>query len=914
MAIAAGSRVAGYEVLSLIGAGGMGEVYRARDTRLNRDVALKILPETFALDADRLARFRREAQVLASLNHPNIGAMYGFEESNGTHALVLELVEGSTLADRIAQGPIPLDEALPIAKQVAEALEGAHEQGIVHRDLKPANIKVRDDGTVKVLDFGLAKAFAPDPSAASGTALSNSPTITGPAAVTGIGVLLGTAAYMSPEQAKGKATDKRSDVWSFACVLYEMLAGRRAFEGEDVSDNIAAVLRGEPEWSALPRDTPAPVVQLLRRSLEKDARHRLRGMAAVLFVLNEPEQLTAKSNTLSVGRPSIKWTLATAAIAATVAAVVTGGISWFWMPAAPNPLLTRLSFVLPPDHRFANTGRQAIEISPDGKHIAYTANRSLWIRPMSGGEPRPLVSEGQFALIGPAFSPDGQHIAFWSGLNVGAGSSSALRRVPIAGGAPSEICPVAAVPHGITWVGHDIYFALAAADGNPSAIFRVSADGGEPVQVVKAAPGEALYGPRPLPGNRGLLFNVAEGLSSARWDNARIVAQLPSGEQKTILKGGSDGRYLPTGHLLYATRGILYAVRFDVERLEASGPRVAVLEGVARTSGAASGATQFGVADTGTVILIPGAASTGRGRILALFSRTGDATPIDVPIDTYEFPRVSPDGTRIAVGTNDGQSANISIYDLGGGSSLGRLTDGGKNRFPIWSRDGRHVAFQSDREGDLGIWWQAADGSAQPKRLTRAEAGTAHVPDAWSPQSDTLLFTVVRGTTQSLFALSVPDGKSTSVANITSSNPITPVFAPGGRWFAYHTSVQGRYTVWVQPFPPEGTAREVSAEGTSHHPVWLNDGSELLYVTGAAAFSARRISLVPGFSLGRAQSFRDSIVPTAPPMAESRNFDVLPDGRIVADADSLQLQPGLTQRIDVVQNWFQELERLVPTN
>ena len=445
MALAPGTRLGVYEIVAQIGEGGMGLVYRARDTKLNRDVALKVLPDLFAGDADRLARFTREAQTLASLNHPNIAHIHGLEESGGVRALVMELVEGDDLSQRIARGAIPVDEALPIAKQIAEALEAAHQQGIIHRDLKPANIKLRPDGTVKVLDFGLAKALAPEQDPASGAHRSQSPTITSPAMLTGLGIVLGTAAYMAPEQAKGREADKRSDIWAFGCVLYEMLTGRRPFDGEDMTDVLGAVVRLEPRWEALPSDVPAPVRTLLRQCLVKDRRRRVGDIAAALFVLDHQASIVS---TVPVAPRSnrIAWLVAALSIIATVAtAVVALRMS---RSATLAPELVQFTIAPPEKTAFGGpvagwTGRAAqLAISPDGRNIVFVAGAQsafqIWLRPVASAEARPI--QGTEGGTFPFWSPNSQFVAFFAG--------GKLKRVAIAGGPPVELTDVAT---GLRW-------------------------------------------------------------------------------------------------------------------------------------------------------------------------------------------------------------------------------------------------------------------------------------------------------------------------------------------------------------------------------------------------------------------------------------------------------------------------------
>jgi eukaryotic-like serine/threonine-protein kinase len=590
MSLAAGSRLGCYEIGSPLGAGGMGEVYRARDTRLKRDAALKILPESFATDPDRLARFQREAQVLASLNHPNIAHVYGLEQSDGIQALVMELVEGPTLADRIAQGPIPVDEALPIAKQIAEALEAAHEQGIIHRDLKPANIKVRSDGTVKVLDFGLAKAL--EPVSVANLNATASPTITSPAMMTGVGMLLGTAAYMSPEQARGKTVDKRSDIWAFGCVLYEMLTGRRAFGGEDVTETLAAVVKSEPAWDAVP-DTVSPSVRtFLYRCLQKNVKQRLHDIADMRMALEGAFE-TAGRQSVPVAQP-VWQRMLPFAVTAMLAILATGLAAWFLWPSTEPPLVSRFDVVLPQGEQFRSTGRTVMAISPDGRQFVYNATGGLYLRTM-GELPARLIPGTEELLTNPTFSPDGQSVAYFQ--------DAQLKRIAISGGAPVVIC-AATNPFGVSWEA-DNSILFGQADG----IMRVSANGGTPELAIRAEKGEQVHGPQMLPDGESVLFSVTRATSQARWGQADIVVQsLRTGQRTMMLKGGSDARYVPTGHLIYALEDGLFAVAFDANRREVQGGPVSIVEGVRRSAAAAvnTGAANYGISSQGTLVYATG--------------------------------------------------------------------------------------------------------------------------------------------------------------------------------------------------------------------------------------------------------------------------------------------------------------------
>ena len=642
--IAPGTRLGSYEITAQIGAGGMGEVYRARDTRLKRDVALKILPESFATDPDRLGRFQREAEVLASLNHPNIAAIHGLEESDGVHALVLELVEGDTLADRIARGPIPLDETLPIAKQIAEALEAAHEQGVIHRDLKPANIKVTPDGVVKVLDFGLAKLVQASsaPAAAAG-APSMSPTITSPALLTGVGMLLGTAAYMAPEQAKGREADKRSDIWAFGCVLYEMLTGHGPFAGDDVSDTLANVLKGEPDWSALRTETAQPIRLLLQSCLTKDRRRRVADISTALFILENGANLgpqTGMSSPPPRRREPLWRRVVTPVAAALVTSVVVGAGVWFAMrPRLPGMIRTTVTTF--GSTSLALSGSDSdLAITPDGSRLVYRGNNQLLVRALNQLEP--TVLSGLGAPRGIFISPDGQWIGFFDAF-------SPLKKVAIAGGPAVTVCAVDGNPRGATW-GEDgtIIFATSTAT---TGLQRVSAAGGEPTVLTtpdrERGEGDHQW-PEFLPGGTAVLFTITA--ANGDIENAQIaVLDLRSGTSKVLIRGGSHARYVPTGHLVYGATGTLRAVPFDIERMEVTGTPAPVLDGVMTTQ---IGAADVAVAANGSLAYLTGGAAGVGPKTVVSVDRQGRGSPLPgIPVDVYRDVRVSPDGLRLALST-----------------------------------------------------------------------------------------------------------------------------------------------------------------------------------------------------------------------------------------------------------------------
>src|SRR5262245_36007536 len=877
----------------------MGKVWRAHHLALNRDDALKVLPDAFASDPDRLARFRREAQVLASLNHPNIAHVYGLEQADGMRALVMELVEGPTLADRIAQGRIPVDEALPIARQLAEALEAAHEQNIIHRDLKPANIKVRPDGTVKVLDFGLAKALEPISAGVDATA---SPTITSPAMVTGVGVLLGTAAYMSPEQARGRPADKRSDVWAFGCVLYEMLTGQRAFGGEDVTEILASLVKTEPAWDALPDRVPPSVRVFLRRSLQKNPKQRLHDIADMRLALEGAFETAAAhlGHPLALAQPV--WRRAISyALTGSAAAIVVALVMLYAKTPPTAPPVSRLSFSMP--SQALGVADRFLSVSPDGTQLAFTTGvpGRLYIRSISDFAARPLL---ETSGTSPTFSPDGQSIVFFA--------DGFLKRVDVTGGVAVTLCPVKVSGFGLSWSADGILFA----QGNEG-VFRVSPNGGTPERVVALGAGEWAFGPQMLADGTTMLFTLAHGTSPEDWDAAQIVAQsIATGERKVLIQGGREGRYLASGHLVYAQGGVLLAAPFDVRHLELTGQAVPVVDGV-RRSNVNNGTQHFSVSETGTLVYLPGPTGTTSSPVdIVIADRGGALRRLAIPSGPHEFPRLSPDGTLLAFGST-AREQDIWIYDMDGSSAPRRLTFGGRNRFPIWSADGRHVAFQSDRDGDLGIFWQPADGTGTAERLTKAEAGTSHVPDVWSPKNDVFLFSAVKGPSRTLWSFSVADEKTGRFGQIEIGDgvPIAPAFSPDGRWVVYRgegtTGNQGTPAIYVQPNPPTGTTYQVSTAG--FHPAWSRDGREIVYVQGFGRLAVIRVSTQPRFQFSEPteipRGFNEKMAPVI-----GKNFDMTPDGRFVGLATPSQ-SGGIvpTNQISVIQNWFEELKRLVPT-
>ena len=906
MPLTPGSRLGGYEIVSVLGAGGMGEVYRARDTKLGREVAIKVVLEVFAADPDRGARFEREAKVLASLNHPHIAALYGMEQSGARHFLVMELVEGQTLAERLLRGVLTIEEALAVALQIAGALEEAHEKGIVHRDLKPANVKITPDDRVKVLDFGLAKAME---GGSAGSNAANSPTLS--MMESQAGVILGTAAYMSPEQAKGFPADHRSDVFSFGGLLFEMLTGRQPFPGDTARDVIASVLVREPEMSRLPADLNPRVAELVKRCLEKQPKRRWQ---AIGDVRAELEALAAAPRTSAISAvlpqpPRPLWRRAMPAVlTAIVGGALAAGAAWSLKPTPPAAVV-RFSFRLPAEQRITAVGRRSVAISPDGSLVAYVADRRIYLRPIREMQGSPLSgAESADGVSSPVFSPDSRSLAFFS---IG---DSTLKRVPVNGGPAVTLCP-AVNPYGVTWGPDGIL--LAQASGEAHNVMRVPAGGGKSQILITLRTGELAEGPQMLPGGDAVLLTVATNnrVGADRWNKAQIVVQsLKSGARTLVFEGGSDARYLPTGHIAFAVGGSVYAVAFDLRSLTVKGEPFPVLEGVRRAAAGVTGMADFSVSDTGTLAYIPGPVMMTGGVGLSLTDGQGVETPVKLSPGPYLSPRAAPDGTRVAMASNDGRETFIGVYELAGNTALHRITFGGNNQFPVWSPDGKRLAFQSGREGDLAIFSQAADGTGAPERLTKPGAGEAHVPQSWSPSGDLLLFDVVKGVDVWLWQLSLKDKTIAPFGGVHSFTETGAVFRSDGRWVAYSATEANHVTnIYVQPVPATGVKNELvrGQRGSPHHPMWTPDGTAVFYVPAPGVFERVTVSTQPTFGFGNPETVPRGF--QGGPPNSRRAYDMMPDGRIVGLVTPGQASAeNPTPEIHVVLNWFGELRARMP--
>ena len=886
MPLTPGVRLGPYEVIAQLGVGGMGEVWRATDTNLKRAVALKVLPEAVAADRDRLARFQREAEVLAALNHPNIAHIHGLEKSGGTTALVMELVEGPTLADRIANGPIPLDETLPIAKQIAEALEAAHEQGIIHRDLKPANVKVREDGTVKVLDFGLAKAMEPPPGSYD---ISNSPTITSPA-MTQQGVILGTAAYMSPEQARGRPVDKRTDVWAFGAVLFEMLTGVRPFVGEDVTEIIGAVVHKDPDWRTLPARTPLPLRDLLERCLTKDRRQRLRDIGDARFdldrALSAEHAGAAETRRRSVRLPRL--------IAFGVVAALAAGVGWLaaHRAPAPNPGLKRFLVHM----GSAPLRGDDLALSPDGTQLAYVSGSyeasQLYIRALD--QPRARLLAGTTGAANPFFSPDGQWIGF--------ATVTGLKKIPVGGGPVTTLTNRGSAGSIATW-GRDgtIVFDLSQSEQ----LWTVSSAGGtaEPFSELDPSQGEIAHlWPQILPNGAGVIFTV---LTSTSAEAYRVVLQ-PQGSKthRVLLEGAAEASYAPTGHLVFVQSGTLVAAPFDLATLAVrSADAKPIPVGVSMT--AETTPTRYFLTADGTLALIE--RSREARRTLLWVDRRGVASELGVPSRAYRSPVFSSDGKRLAVTVTEGPDQGLWVGDPHRPDSLARLLTGDAD-FATWTPDARAVTYATrPAAGRYEIQSQGVDGFRAPDVLTENPRGSW--PGSWSRDGSAL--TVMSTTADGGGDIFLYE-RGTSKLRPLIQTPATEwgaKLSPDNRWIAFVSNESGQWRVYVQPFPGPGNRKQISVDG-GVEVAWARRGQqlELIYRVGQRLMSVA-FANTPDVSIGTPQALFEGPYLLGSP--GGHNYDVTPDGErflMIKAANE-----GAPDQLHVVLNWFEELKRLVPT-
>jgi len=910
--LTSGFRIGPYQIVDLLGAGAMGEVYRARDTKLNRDVALKVLPERFALDPDCLARFTREARLLATLAHQNIAAIYGLEESTGIQSLVLELVDGPTLAEQIARkaGPagtagLPLDEALTIARQVADALEVAHEKGIIHRDVKPANIKISRDGVVKVLDFGLARVWEGAPQAD----LAASPNVTSG----GIGerTILGTPAYMSPEQARGQTLDRRTDIWSFGCVLFEMLTGGAPFAADTISDSLAATLEHEPDYTRLPADTPAPIRRLLRRCLEKDRTRRLDSAAGVRLEIDDAITPAEADTIAPAATPARLTPVGIAALAG--CAAFAAFVTWALMrPGLQTPVLpSRFSIVAPPGQPLNVSGvARDIALSPDGRHLVYrfggsnTSGSPLMVRALDQLDGQPLPGIG--GAYAPFFSPDGQWIGFFE--------NAELKKAPIEGGPAVTLSAVTGGALGASW-GDDNTIVYATDDPR-TGLWRVSADGGEPTLLTTpdAARHETEHAfPSVLPGGRGVLFTI---VTTGEADTSQIAfVDVSTGWTKTLV-GGSQAEYVEVsrpagkaaGYLTYAAAGTVRAVPFDPVQVAALGTPVPVVERVLMKP---RGAANYAVSRAGTLLYMVGIGDQKMPRSLVWVDRKGHEEPTGAPLRAYGTPRLSPDETRVATEVYD-QNTDIWIWDFAQ-KTLRRLTFGpGGDGMSVWTPDGRGIIFESGNVPNL--YKQAADGTGTVERLVTS--ATAQWPTSITRDGAYLAGFDLSGVLfVPLTRLMVrPEHGSATGIGRTSPWPSIEArfegsfadFSPNGRYVAYRSHESGRDEIYVRPFPRVDSGRwQVSTAGGTR-PVWARSGRELFYLDASNALTSVQVSTSgPTFSTGKPVTvFETKYVESNP----SRHYDLSADGqRFLMIKDGPANPNAMPASLVVVEHWPEEL-------
>jgi serine/threonine-protein kinase len=902
MNIQPGQDLLHYRIVEKIGEGGMGQVWKAIDTTLDREVAIKFLPDAFARDGERLARFEREAKMLATLNHANIAAIYGLHESGGRRFIAMEMIPGEDLAQRLTRGRLAVEDAIDVARQVADALEAAHEQGVVHRDLKPANIKRTPDGKIKVLDLGLAKALAPETSSDPGS-VSLSPTVT--SAGTVAGTLLGTAAYMSPEQAKGRPVDRRADIWAFGVVLHEMLTGEKMFDAETVSETLAAVLRDEVSMDRLPGGVPAPVTILLKRCLVRDPRTRLRDIGEARIALStesmtgglpaavEPAVPTA-AGASSRGLRALPWLLV--ALLGVIAAVL-----WWRGSTAPVEQSELLTLVAPiqDDLRLPSDQMGIMALSPDGKTLALVlegdSGKLLYVRKLDSAELVEMPGTEEAAT--PFFSPDGKWIGFFA--------ADKLKKVPVDGGAPVTLCDSDGSNRGADWGTDDV---IVFSPHYTQPLMRVSGAGGEPALLtdIDKSNGERTHRwPQAVPGEDLVLFTVGTMDSPESYDDARIQAIRPStGEQRTVLERASMARYVPSGHLVFGREGFLFAVPFDVERLEVRGSAVPILENVMGMRN--SGVVHVGFARNGLLAYVAGAPRSRQSRLIWR-SRDGSSEPLSAPVAGYLSPRISPDRTKIVMQIEGASNFDIWTYDIKQ-ETLTRLTFEGDNIRPIWSTDGRRIAFASVRNNALtSAYVKASDGSGLAEVFfspSDLENAGQVLPFDWTPDGRSLLLEFTNENASNLLVFSKEDG-DTKILLETPAAEQAPALSPNGRWLAYSSDEAGDFQIFVRPFPGPGGKWQLSTEG-GFGPRWSPDGTELYFRWQSGLYAVA----VDGDSGSFRASRPEIILDGMGAVSVDTDYDVLDSNRflVVESAGDDSAPQGVT----VVVNWLDDLERRVP--
>jgi len=896
-----------YEIIKEIGKGGMGEVYLAEDTNLKRQVAIKVLPQQFALDKERLARFEREARLLASLNHPNIATIYGLEKSDGQQFLVMELVEGDTLAEQINKGPLPVDEALEVCRQIAEGLESAHETGIIHRDLKPSNVKVTPEGKVKILDFGLAKAFL-DQSGDSD--LSKSPAIT--EEMTRQGVILGTAAYMSPEQAKGKAVDKRTDIWAFGCILYECLTGRRTFKGETISEMLASILKDEPDWEALPFNLIPSVQHLLRRCMRKEPQQRLQstGDARVELtdILDGVEPLETSVPALKDRRSRLWWFVAGLGLIGIIGWIL-GGLGIIGPQPKHEPrALTRFTLELPLEQQIFNkVDSPMLEISRDGRRLAWMGSgqdgQLIYTRTLDSLDVLALEgTRGLQAQGGLSISPDGRWIAFLR--------DRSLWKIPVEDGIATPLLEISNTESAIAvfnWGEGDKIVVLIG-----SVLYLFDLKGGPHVQLTKldSDKNEILHtNPRFLPGGRAVLFTNCIN----NWNNCRLEAvSLDSLERKILVDDVSCGYCTSNGHLLFGRDGTIFAVPFAEDQLEVLGPETPVLSPVQMHD--FGRIPSFIVSPNGTMVYTPGGQGILQRRIVWI-GRDREVETLPIPPDRYFQPDLSPDGTQLVVNVQKGNLSRLHTFDFDRGILTQQISEGNPES-GLWSPDSHSLVFSSNRSGSVNLYLKPVRTGGEVERLT--ESLQTQFSWSWSNDGRFLAFSEWDdpGGYHNLWLLPVEgDGRQPIPFVHTTSNDSQACFSPNGRWIAYMSKIEGRPEIFVQEIESDGTltgTRHKVTRAGGWEPKWAPDGTELFY----RSFDGSRLLVVAvdpeTLKIGEESVVLDGVdFPTSDDWGESRFYDIAPDGeRFLVMLEDLGPERA---KLVVVENWFEELKRLVPT-
>jgi Tol biopolymer transport system component/predicted Ser/Thr protein kinase len=905
MAILPGRRLGPYEILSSIGAGGMGEVYRARDTRLDRIVAIKVLPTHLADRPELRERFEREAKTVASLNHPHICTLHDIGKQNGIDFLVMEFLEGETLAQRLQKGSLPLEQVLQYAIEISDALDKAHRKGVTHRDLKPGNIMLTKSGT-KLLDFGLAK--LKQEAAPPNVPLSDLPTAVDP--LTAQGTILGTLQYMAPEQLEGKEVDARTDIFAFGAVVYEMATGKRAFEGKTQASLIAKILETDPPpISSLQPMTPPALDRVAKKCLTKDSEKRWQTASDVCdelkWIAEDGSRVVLAPAALTKGvraldRRVLILGLGTILLVAVIASLAT----WNLKPSpVPTPLpVSRLTIPLPAGQQLAGLDvGPAIALSHDGTHLAYVARQGgiqqIYLRALDSSEASPIP--GTEGAVNPFFSPDDQWVGFFAG--------GKLKKISVSGGAALTLGE-APFPNGASW-GSQGTIAFTPT-GGASSLLQIPNTGGAPQPLTHLAKGEvAQRWPDFLPGGKAVLFGVAANAIS--FSNAQVAVQsIGTGERRNLIQGATYPRYASSGHLIYAQGGSLMAVPFDAQRLATTGATVPVMEGVLQSP--ISGAAQYSLSATGSLVYVAGGVQSAQRRLVWV-DRNGSEQPLAASAHAYFAPRISPDGRRVAVTITD-QDDQIWLFDLSR-ETLTRFTfEGSANLNPTWTPDGKRIAFDSIKGGPLNIFWQLADGGGGLEQLSASEF--TQVPFSWSPDGQLLAFFEVNPTTQrDIWVLRLGDPPA-SPGQVRKAQPFlrtpfdeaVPRFSPDGRWLAYTSDESGRYEIYVQPYPGPGGKWQISTEGGTE-PAWNPNGRELFYRSNDKMMAVD-IATQPGFAAGTPRMLFEGRYEVAP--VPSANYDVSSDGqRFLMIKPSEQAQAARTQ-INVVLNWFEELKRRVP--